>query len=99
MSGATMITESKVMKALSGVNDPELHRSVVELGMVRDLKIKDRTVEFTLALTIPECPLRDQLTAEARAAVKALPGVKNVVVTLGAMTDAERQAAFGHGAP
>jgi Mrp family chromosome partitioning ATPase len=94
-----MVTESEVMQALSGVNDPELHRSVVELGMVRDLVVHDGHVEFTLALTIPECPLRDQLAADARTAVKALPGVKNVVVTLDAMTDAERQAAFGHGAP
>jgi ATP-binding protein involved in chromosome partitioning len=94
-----MVTESEVMKALRGVNDPELHRNVVELGMVRDVVIHEGHVEFTLALTISECPLREQLAADAREAVKALPGVKNVIVTLGAMTDAERQATFGPGAP
>lgn len=94
-----MITESQIIDALSRVMDPELGRSVVELGMVRDLAIHDGAVEFTLALTIPNCPLRDQLAEEARAAVKALPGVKNVIVTLGEMSQVERSAAFGGGPP
>ncbi len=95
----TVITESDVMAALSRVNDPELHRNVVELGMVRDLSINDGKVAFTLALTIPECPLRDQLEQEARAAVEALPGVTQVVVTLGAMNEEERAAALGQSQP
>jgi len=95
----TQVTESDVMAALSRVNDPELHRNVVELGMVRDLSINDAKVAFTLALTIPECPLRDQLEQEARAAVEALPGVTQVVVTLGAMNEEERAAALGQSQP
>lgn len=85
------ITESKIMDALSKVNDPEIHRSIVDLKMVRDLKIQDGKVSFTLALTIPECPLRDQLAQDARLAVAALPDVKEVTVTLGAMSAEERQ--------
>ena len=88
------VSESQVMEALRRVYDPEIHRSVVDLKMVRELKIQGGKVRFTLALTIPECPLRDQLAADARSAVQALPGVKSVEVTLGAMSDAERNALF-----
>ena len=95
----TNIKESEVMNALKRVNDPELNRSIVELGMVRDLLIEDGVVSFTLALTIPECPLRDQLIEDARRVVKSLPGVRNVLITLGAMSDQERAAAFGPGGP
>jgi len=95
----TVVTESEIMTALSHVQDPELHRSVVELGMVRDLSIHEGRVTFTLALTIPECPLRDQLVGDARAAVEALPGVKDVSITLGAMNEEERAAALGHAQP
>jgi Mrp family chromosome partitioning ATPase len=91
------VTEADILTALRGVMDPELHRSIVELNMVRDLVVKNGTVEFTLALTIPDCPLRDQLTADARNAVKQVRGVKNVVVTLGAMSEAERAAVLGQG--
>jgi ATP-binding protein involved in chromosome partitioning len=90
-----MTTSTDVMNALKKVMDPELNRSVVDLNMVRDLSIKDGRVAFTLALTIPECPLKDQLEQDAQAAVMALPGVKQVQVTLGAMTEEERQAVLG----
>ena len=48
-----MVTKSEIMTALNRVIDPELGRSIVDLGMVRDLAINDDIVEFTLALTIP----------------------------------------------
>lgn len=91
-----MVTTLDVMNALKTVVDPEIHRNVVELDMVRDLVVgKDGDVSFTLALTIPACPLRDQISEAARRAVGTLPGVKNVQVTLGAMTDEERNAVLG----
>ncbi len=91
------VTEADIMTALRGVMDPELHRNIVELNMVRNLMVKNGTVEFTLALTIPDCPLRDQLTQDAHNAVKQVRGVKNVIVTLGAMTEEERAAVLGQG--
>lgn len=94
-----LIQESDILKALSRVNDPELRRSIVDLGMVRDINIENGKVTFTLALTIPECPLRDQLLQDARAAVMALPGIQEVDVTLGAMSEAERTALLGHNEP
>jgi ATP-binding protein involved in chromosome partitioning len=90
-----MATASEVMNALKAVMDPEIHRNVVDLNMVRDLRIDGGTVSFTLALTIPSCPLRDQIAEDARRAVGALPGVQSVQVTLGAMTNDERNAALG----
>jgi len=90
-----MTTSTDVMNALKKVMDPELNRSVVDLNMVRDLSLKDGKVSFTLALTIPECPLRDQLEQDVRTAVLALPDVRDIQVTLGAMTEAERQAVLG----
>lgn len=91
-----MTTSLEIMNALKTVMDPEIHRNVVELNMVRDLVVRDDgSVSFTLALTIPTCPLRDQIAADARRIVGALPGVKSVQVTLGAMTDEERNAVLG----
>jgi Mrp family chromosome partitioning ATPase len=88
-------TTTDILNALRQVMDPELHRSVVDLNMIRDLSLSDGTASFTLALTIPECPLRDQLVEDARAAVQALPGIQDVRVTLGAMTEEERRAILG----
>jgi len=90
-----MTTTTDVMNALKKVMDPELGRSVVDLNMVRDLSVSGGTVAFTLALTIPECPLRDQIAEDSRNAVQALPGVQEVQVTLGAMTEEERRAVLG----
>ena len=90
-----MTTTTEVMNALKKVMDPELGRSVVDLNMVRDLSVSGSAVAFTLALTIPECPLRDQIAEDSRIAVRALPGVKEVQVTLGAMTEEERRAVLG----
>lgn len=86
------ITELQIMNALKNVHDPEIHRNIVDLKMVRDLKIKSGKVSFTLALTIPECPLRDQIAMDAKQTVLSLPGVNEVDVKLGAMNEVERQA-------
>ena len=88
------IFEAQVLDALRQVNDPEIHRNIVELNMVRDLKIERSKVSFTLALTIPECPLRDQIASAAKQAVLAVPGVEQVEVKIGSMTEEERRAIF-----
>lgn len=84
-----MITEEKVLEALKGVQDPEIHRSVVELGMVRNIKIDDDRVELDVILTIQGCPLKVKIQEDVENAIKAL-GAKEVVVHFGAMTDEER---------
>ncbi len=95
-----MPTKEQVMEALNKVMDPELHRSLVELKMVRDLDIAaDGTVSFTLVLTIPSCPLRNQMAADAERAIRELPGVTAVKVNFGSMTPEERKALMGNNMP
>jgi ATP-binding protein involved in chromosome partitioning len=84
-----LITEEKVLEALQGVEDPEIHRSVVELGMVRNIKIDDNKVQLDVILTIQGCPLKVKIQEDVENAIKAL-GAQEVVVHFGTMTDEER---------
>lgn len=90
-----MLEKTKVMQALAQVEDPELHRSLVDLKMVRDVQIRKDKVDVTIALTVPNCPMKSKIEADVRAAVSALPGVKQVSVKLVSMTEEERKALFG----
>ncbi len=95
-----MPTNDDILNALKTVMDPELGRNIVELNMVRGLTVSaEGRVEFTMALTVPSCPLRDKLKHDAETAVKTVPGVKEVAITMGAMTDEERKAVFGKAQP
>ena len=76
------ITEREVLEALKTVEDPDLHRDIVALGFVKELAINDDRLAFTIELTTPACPARDQMAAQAREAVSALPGVTNVEVRM-----------------
>ena len=64
-----------VLAALGTVQDPDLHRDLVSLGMIEDLVIDGGTVRFTLVLTTSACPLKAQIEEDCRRAVSALPGV------------------------
>src|SRR5438552_8388006 len=79
------VQESDVLEALKVVQDPDLHRDIVSLGFIKGLKISKGDVSFTIELTTPACPVKDQMRDQARAAVMALPGVTgvNVNVTAG----------------
>ncbi len=78
---SSKITPQDVLTALRTVKDPDLGRDIVTLGFVKELEVGDSRVSFTLQLTTPACPVRDQLLAQARAAVAAM-GVANVDVRL-----------------
>jgi len=78
------ITKQAVLDALSTVQEPELHRDLVTLNMIRDVNIEGSNVNFTVMLTTPACPLKSQIEREARDAVLAIPGVKDVKVKLDA---------------
>jgi Mrp family chromosome partitioning ATPase len=86
-----VITKEQVLDALKNVMDPELRRNVVELGMVRDIDIQNRDVRVTLALTVPNCPLRDQIAADAGQAVDELDADLNVEIVLSSMNEEERE--------
>jgi ATP-binding protein involved in chromosome partitioning len=85
-------TADAVTQALSGVNDPEIHRPITELGMVKDIGIaRDGTVRVDIWLTVAGCPLRDTITREVTAAVSKLAGVSRVRVELDVMSDEQRR--------
>jgi len=71
-----------VLKALSQVQDPEIHRDLVSLNMIRDLEVKDGVVSLRVVLTTPACPLKEQVEREVRAAIQAVPGVKEIQVKM-----------------
>ena len=74
------ITRDMVLGALSTVQEPELHNDLVSLNMIRDIQIDGGKVSFSIMLTTPACPLKNQIESESRAAVEAIPGVKIVDV-------------------
>jgi len=84
------VTEEAVLAVLKKVEDPELHRDVVSLGMIKDIKVNADTVSLTLVLTTPACPVREKFQADVRAAVASIPGVAKVELTTGAQVRAAR---------
>jgi ATP-binding protein involved in chromosome partitioning len=68
-------TKEQVLDALRTVQDPDLHKDIVALGFVKDVAIAKGEVDFTIELTTPACPVRDEMKAEAEQKVAALPGV------------------------
>jgi ATP-binding protein involved in chromosome partitioning len=90
-------TIEQVQTALATVNDPEIKRPVTELGMVQDVSIEaDGVVAVEILLTVASCPLQDTLTRDVDAAVGAVSGVSRVEVSLGVMTDEQRQGLRTH---
>src|SRR5688572_23925643 len=84
------VTSDQVLKTLEGVRDPELGGNIVELGMVTDVRVDGGTVEVGIALTIAECPLRNQIENDARRRVEAMPGVETAEVRTTGMTKRQR---------
>ena len=80
----TAITESAVMDALRHVQEPELGRDIVSLNMVKDVAIDGARVAFTMELTTPACPLKDEIETNAKHALEAL-GAHEVAITWTAM--------------
>src|SRR5437867_4292462 len=72
--------DDEVLQALGRVEDPDLKRDLVTLGMIEDLAVGDGRVSFTLVLTTSACPLREQLEGDCRAAVQGLSWVREVAI-------------------
>jgi ATP-binding protein involved in chromosome partitioning len=85
------LSEAQVLDALRPVQDPELHRSIVDLDMVKRIDVNGGAVQVVVALTVPGCPLRGEITRRVTEAVSPLAGVESVDVDLTVMTDAERE--------
>src|SRR5437773_2087091 len=78
------VEQGSVLEALKVVRDPDLNRDIVSLGFIKELKIDGGRVAFTIELTTPACPVKDQMRDQARAAVMQVPGVSAVDVQLSA---------------
>ncbi len=85
------LTPNEVLDALRPVEDPELHRSIVDLKMVRNIDVDLPTVSVTVALTTPACPLRNEIDRRVTDAVRGLAGVDSVAIEFTSMTDDERE--------
>src|SRR5512137_2965776 len=88
-----MVTRERVIEALSHVQDPELGRDLVTLGMVRGVTIDGGRVAVTIVLTTPACPLRETIESNARAAVGRIPGVSDVSIAFDAEVARDRRLA------
>lgn len=83
-------TESAILKALSAVEDPDLRRDLVSLGMIKELRIDGGKVMFNVELTTPACPVKDELQAQCEAAALSVEGVESVEVEMTADTARDR---------
>ncbi|MDZ7732314.1 MAG: Mrp/NBP35 family ATP-binding protein [Acidimicrobiia bacterium] len=86
------VTEAEVIEALRPVEDPELHRSIVDLDMVRQVDVDGGEVSVLVALTVAGCPLRNEIQSRVTGAVEALDEVQRVALDFTVMTDEEREA-------
>lgn len=84
------LDQHAVREALRPVMDPELRRSIVDLGMVRSIDVEGGAVAVTLALTTPGCPIRSHFEQAAYEAIGALKGVRRVEVAFDVLTSEER---------
>ena len=76
------VTEAAVLEALKAVRDPDLNRDIVSLKFVKNVRIDGGRVAFSIELTTPACPVKDQMREQARALVSALPGVTAVDIEM-----------------
>ena len=89
------LSEAAVLDALRAVKDPDLHKDIVALGFVKNLRLSGGAVSFTVELTTPACPVKDLLRDQARAVVAALPGVTAVDVEMTAQVRAVGRPELG----
>ena len=78
MTSTQQISRDAVVAALRTVDDPELHKDLVTLNMIKDIVIDGHTVGLTVELTTPACPLRGKIESDVRAALMQVPGVGHI---------------------
>lgn len=87
---ATSLTNEAVLKSLSRVQEPDLKRDLVTLKMIEDLNVSASGIQFTILLTTPACPLKDQMEADCKAVLKADFGAIPVTIGMRARTLAQK---------
>ena len=86
-------TQEQILAALRNVQDPELHRDIVSLGMVKNLAIKNGTVSFTVELTTPACPLRETIETDCRKALAQISGIRALEISFDAQVRGSKAGA------
>ena len=79
-----MVTMASVLEALKQVQDPEIHRDIVSLGMVKNIEVVDGKVSFTVELTTPACPLKERIEDDCKKALSGVGGVSGLAISFGA---------------
>jgi metal-sulfur cluster biosynthetic enzyme len=77
-----MITKEKIIQALKEVIDPEIGVNLVKMNLIKDVLIEGEKVKVKMTLTIPGCPLANQLVEDVKRKVESLEGVKEAEVEL-----------------
>ena len=90
MPDPTTINDDQVLNALRSVQDPDLHKDIVSLGFIKELRVCSGSVAFQIELTTPACPVKDLMKAQAESAVRAIPGVTDVSIEMTAQVTASR---------
>ncbi|MBB85071.1 MAG: sodium:proton antiporter [Deltaproteobacteria bacterium] len=94
---ADSVSPAQVLDALRPIIDPDFQKSIVDLGFIKDLKVDGSTVSFSIELTTPACPVKDQFKAAAKERVEALDGVAEAAVTMTANTRTAGRTGGGEG--
>jgi len=89
------VTREIVLEALREVQDPEVHKSIVEMDMVKEIRIVDGVVSVEVLLTITGCPMRSVIEEQVKEALLKVPGIDEANVAIGTMSDEERQRFAG----
>ena len=87
------LTESRILQALSTVQDPELHRDIVSLGMVKELAVDHGKVSFLVELTTPACPLRETIETDCKKALNQISGITGLEIRFGAQVRGSKAGA------
>jgi len=87
------LSEERVLEALRKVQDPELHRDIVSLGMVKNLAVAQGKVRFTVELTTPACPLRETIETDCKKALAQLGGISALEIEFGAQVRGSKAGA------
>ena len=90
-----MVQKEEILKALTEIIDPDLHKDIVSLGFIKELVISGSTVSFAIELTTPACPVKNQFKMAAEKLVGELEGVKKVHVTMTARNARNDQSENG----
>jgi ATP-binding protein involved in chromosome partitioning len=92
MSAPAATTDELLHSALATVEDPEIHRPITDLGMVRSATVRpDGVAEVSILLTVAGCPLKDKLRTDIMAAAARVPGITAVELDFGVMSPEQRR--------